>query len=151
MDELSIYRSISSSRRDSEFFMQTCEDIDDDECEELSFDKNRIYGFQVNSNWLITNKGNTHRSDWPILNCSKLNSKKSVEELPECWFKSSVNLSFEHPQNSFQGKPIRNSNEGVEIRPLKLGDKWVSLSTPMSQFEKKVHSTTCVSSNQSPA
>lgn len=123
MEEPSIQRSISSSRRDSSFFMPTCEDIDEDECEELSYDKNIIYGFTTNSNLLITNKGNTRRCDWEILKCSKLKHKQSVEDLPEYLFKGSVDLSFENQANSFKGKPARMSHEGVEIRPLKLGEK----------------------------
>lgn len=63
-DEPVIHRSITSERRDSEFFMQSVEDVDEFDAEEYPEDKSCVLDFQPHSSLLLQNKGHTRRGDW---------------------------------------------------------------------------------------
>ena len=61
MEELKPLRVVSSERRDSSYFMWNSEDVDIDESDEFTYEKNDVYIFKWKESLLVTNKGNTRR------------------------------------------------------------------------------------------
>ena len=94
MDELKIIRWVSSDRRDSSFFMCNSEDVDCDESDEFSYEKNNVYVFVSKQSLLISNKGKTRRTE-PSENKTSNNQCKSYLEVVNSEYKGELSITFE--------------------------------------------------------